>query len=391
MDCVHRVKPPARMQAARHAASRAAPLLAALALAGCSVFSIKSPEVPLTAREQEARLLTRDYASRFAATVTRSTDAAPAAADDPAVRSRALRLKLGAVTEITRTSTGLSPIGSLIDTWAFALQFRDFLAAGAGADLLGGGQPDIRDAAGTLAEDADRLARGVLGGDYPRYHAFVAGYVRHYPLQNLDFVRPSVLSEWVADGGDKTPLRSVGTVAQALGDVSDRMRIYGERVPIVSLWHAQLALDRAGFDDATYQNALHNIDAQLERISTLADTSPTLVHEAIADLRASLLESSQRLDASSMRILRTLHSAREALAANITAEREGIIAAFDTQRARMSADAQTLVANAVDTSWRELRKLVREALLLTTLLALVILGLPFTAGYLVGRRRKEPV
>ena len=88
---------------------------------------------------------------------------------------------------------------------------------------------------------------------------------------------------------------------------------------------------------------------------------------------------------------RPLASEREALAANITAEREGIIAAFDTQRARMSADAQTLVANAVDTSWRELRKLVREALLLTTLLALVILGLPFTAGYLVGRRRKEPV
>ncbi|HEY4971418.1 MAG TPA: hypothetical protein VII35_16075, partial [Steroidobacteraceae bacterium] len=78
-------------------------------------MTIKSPETPLTTREQEARLLTRDYAAHFATTVTHLIDDAARIDTDPAIRSQALRLKLGAVGEITRASTGLSPIASLLD------------------------------------------------------------------------------------------------------------------------------------------------------------------------------------------------------------------------------------------------------------------------------------
>jgi hypothetical protein len=91
-----------------------------------------------------------------------------------------------------------------------------------------------------------------------------------------------------------------------------------------------------------------------------------------------------------LQMLRTLRVEREALAANIAAEREGVTAAFDTERIRISADAAQIAAQAVDTSWREFRKLVREALLLAILLAVVMLGLPFAAGYLIGRRRGTP-
>src|ERR1700692_1000096 len=131
---------------------RAVPLLAGFVLTGCSLLTIKSPETPLTAREQEARLLTRDYAAHFATTITHLIDDAPRGDAGAVIRSQALRLKLGAVTEVTRASTGLSPTASLLDTWAFSLQFRDFLATGAGAHLLGGGQPDVSRAAGLLAE-----------------------------------------------------------------------------------------------------------------------------------------------------------------------------------------------------------------------------------------------
>jgi hypothetical protein len=115
-----------------------------------------------------------------------------------------------------------------------------------------------------------------------------------------------------------------------------------------------------------------------------------LAHEAIAELRTSLRASSDRLDESWKQMLRTLRVEREALAANIAAEREGVVAAFDTERVRISADAAQITARAVDTSWQELRKLIREALLLAILPALVMLGLPFAAGYLVGRRLQRP-
>ena len=369
-------------RAARHSAA----LLVGFTLTGCSLLTIKSPEIPLTAREQEVRLLTRDYAANFTTTITHLIDDALREDSDPAIKAQALRLKLGAVTEVTRASTGLSPIGSLIDTWAFSVQFRDFLTTGAGAELLGSAQLDVRLGAERLAETADELARKETD-DYDRYRALVMNYAQRYPLQSPDLVRPSVLSTWIIQAHDKYPLRGDGTVAQALGDVADRVRIYSERLPSMSLWQAEIALDRAGFDGAAYRTAFRNIDAQLERISKLADTSPQLAHEAIGELRNSLRATSDRLDVSWMQLIRTLRGEREALAANIATERASVTAAFDTQRALISADAAQITAQAVDTSWRELRHLVREALLLTILLAIVLLSLPFVAGYLVGRRR----
>jgi hypothetical protein len=366
---------------------RVAILLAGFVLTGCSLLTIKSPETPLTAREQEARLLTRDYAAHFATIITHLMDDALRGETDPSIRSQELRLKLGAVTEITRASTGLSPIASLLDTWAFSLQLRDFLTTGSGAALLGNAQPEVRLGAANLAAEADELARKVTDNDYPRYHAFVLNYAQRYPLESVDLARPSVLSAWLIEGHDRSPLHAAGTVAQALGDVSDRVRIYSERVPAMSLWQAEIALDRAGFDDASYRTALRDIDAQLVRISKLADTSPELAHEAIAALRESIRTTGDRLDASFVQLLRTLRVEREALAANIATERESVAAAFDTERAQISADAARITAQAVDTSWRELRKLIREAVLLTILLTVVMLSLPFTAGYLVGRRR----
>ncbi|MGA8707525.1 MAG: hypothetical protein WB646_11110 [Steroidobacteraceae bacterium] len=361
----------------------------ALLLNGCSLLSIKTPEVPLTASEQQARLLTRDYATHFSDTMTHLVDDAVSSSSDPGVRAQAIRLKLGLVTESTRAATGLSPVGSLLDTWAFAIQLRDFLVSGAGADLFDGNQSDIRQGATQLADEADQMAKKAAGPDYARYQAFVSQYAFRHPLEDPDCERPSVLSTWVVEESGQAPLRAEGTVAQALGDFSDRMRIYSEQVPTMGLWQAERSLDRAGVDAASYRAAFRSIDAQLAKISTLAETSPALVHEAIADLRSSLNESSDRLDNAWLEMLRTLHAEREALAANLASERENVTATVDVERARISADAAQIAARAVDTSWNELRKLVREALLLLILLSLVLLGLPFVAGYMVGRRHRD--
>jgi hypothetical protein len=369
------------------ATQRVACVLLTAALAGCSLLSIKSPEVPLTPHEQAERLLTRDFAARFVTAITHALDRVSSSAADPAIRAQALRLKLGAVTEMTRASTGLSPTESLIDSWAFSIQLRDFLVGGAGNDLLGDAQAELQNTATELADDADRLARRVLDKDYERYRTLVANYTQANVLVAADCSRPSILSLWSAAAGDTNPLHSAGTVSQALGDVSDRLRIYGERAPSLALWQAELELDRSGFDAKTYHEALRNIDTRLERISRLADTSPQLAREAIAELRFSLRTSSDRLDESWLRMLKTLREEREALTATMDTERDSVTSTLDIQRSRLTQDASVIADRAIETSWHELRKLVREMLLLATLLVLVLLGLPFAAGYLLGRRR----
>lgn len=360
--------------------------LTVMLLSGCSLLSIKTPEIPLSPREQEARILTREYAAHFIDTVVPVIDEQSGSPDASDSKAQRLRLKLAVVTDMTRASTGLSPIGSLLDTWALALQFRDLLMSGPDGERLVLPDSDSGRKVAALAAAADELGRSVLAQDFPRYHEFVLDYVRHNPLAGAEFTRPSILSAWTAAQHDRSELRSAGTVAQALNDVSDRVRIYGERLPTMTLWEAEAELDRAGFDNESYRTALRSMDSRLERISTLAETGPRLAHEAIADLRESLRASSERLDHSWMKTIAAVSSERAALAENIATERASLVDAVDLERARLSSDADRIVARSVETSWQQLRQLIRESLMLIIVLAVVMLGMPFAAGYLLGRR-----
>lgn len=357
-------------------------------LNACSLLTIRTPDKPLTAVEQRARMLSRDYAVHFAGRMVEAIDDAVPENAPSDVRSNALRLKIGIVTESGRAATGLSPTGDLLDIWAFAVQLQGYLTNGPGSVLLGSAQPPVQQEILQLAGEAEEISGKITGEDFTKYRTFISRYAFRHPLAGPDCARPSLLSTWVAEEGGDAPLRAEGTAAQAVADLSDRMRIYSEELPEVGLWHAELAMDRAGMDAENYRTVLRTLDARLARISALADTSPALVREAIADLRGSLTASSDRLDTAWMQMLRTLHTEREALAADIAAERGSLVEVADRERASLSEDAARIIDRAVDTSWVELRRLVREALLLLILLTALLLGLPFAAGYLVGRHRR---
>ncbi len=59
--------------------------------------------------------------------------------------------------------------------------------------------------------------------------------------------------------------------------------------------------------------------------------------------------------------------------------------ALDLERAAVAADATRIANQVVREAGEEVRRVVREALILVILLALVVLGVPFGAGYFVGR------
>jgi len=158
---------------------------------------------------------------------------------------------------------------------------------------------------------------------------------------------------------------------------------------VVWLWSLGLEQYEAAFrENAVDETVLPKLTAE-----DLRDLGVTAVGhrrkrlEAIAELRRSLAESSDRLDNAWTQMLQTLRIERVALAANIASERESLETTADVERARISADASKIAERAVDKSWSEIRALVREALLLLIVLAVVVLGLPFAAGYFLGRHR----
>jgi hypothetical protein len=63
------------------------------------------------------------------------------------------------------------------------------------------------------------------------------------------------------------------------------------------------------------------------------------------------------------------------------------LTAAEAGRQAVSRDAARIADQVVKSAGEQARYLAREVLLLLIVLAIVVLGLPFAAGYLVGRAR----
>jgi hypothetical protein len=368
-------------------------LLLIAGFSGCSLVSLKSPERPLSTRDMSARVLTRELSTHFLELSARTTDNILATESDPIVIEHTLRWELGVIDNCRRAESQLSPMMSLLDTWALALQLQAFAAEGGpGARLFGTHQAAIRELTDNYADGAQSLAKTLLSSkELADYQGFVTDYVHAHPLSDLRFTRASVLTEWSREKGTELALLDeVGTIPQALADGAQRVEIYGNTVPQQAVLRTQLLLRQSGYSQAELRAALARLDDRVERLTSVAENAPELVRDAAQELRASLRDVFVRLDASARATVVAVHTERLALFEQIQEQREALIAATDAQRKALTADAARIADQLVRASGEEVRHFTREAVLLFILLALVLLGLPFAAGYLVGRARSGP-
>src|SRR5262249_3284003 len=133
--------------------------LLCLALSGCSLLSLKTPERPLSQRDLSARILTRELEAQFVTDVARCTQDMLTTESDPRVQDNAMRWQLAAVAESRRAATRMTPMMSLVDSWALGVQLQAFAAeGGAGAALFGNHQQAVRDISAAYATDTAALA-----------------------------------------------------------------------------------------------------------------------------------------------------------------------------------------------------------------------------------------
>jgi hypothetical protein len=362
-----------------------------LVLAGCSLLSLKTPERPLSPRDLNARILTRELSAQFVTSAGRCADDIAATEHDPRVLDNALRWEIAAIGESRRAATRMAPMMSLLDTWAVAAQMRAFAADGApGGALFGAHQQAVHDVSANYADDAQALARRLLAPrEFAAYQGFVEKYVREHPLADLTFARASVVELWSREQGADIKLAdSLGTIPEALADAADRLEIYGDTVPSQMMRKTQLALRESGYSRGEVQAAIRQLNERLERLSAVAESTPELVRGAEAEVRQSLREVLDRLEASSRAAGEELHAERVALFADLQSERVAVLAAVDAQRKALAEDAARISSRVVKDAGAQLRDLAAEVLLLLIVLSVVVLGLPFAAGYLLGRARQ---
>jgi hypothetical protein len=354
-------------------------------VSSCSLVTLKSPEKPLSARDLNARILTHEFSAHFIVAVEQTADEMSAGTENPVVRLNVLRWKIAASSASQRAGTQIAPMMSLLDTWALAVQMHEYFANGTGRSLFGTQQPRAVALAANLAAEAKDLARRLTASEeFENDQRFIDEYVRAHPIESLNFARASVVDIWTHDAGAKIKLvDSLGTVPEAMAEARDLARIYGDNVPSQVLWRAQLAALESGISGKDVQTALRRLDERMGQLSAMADGAPGVVNGIVRD-------ASKRVDASWAEMMGTIHTEQTALSAAIRAEREAAVVAVDTERGAVAADAARIASQVIRDAGEEARRLVREAMLLAIALAVVVLGLPFVAGYVVGRARRSP-
>ena len=366
-------------------------MMAVLALlSGCSLVSLKSPERPLSTRALNARIATRQFSVEFTTAVDQCADEIARNESDPVVLRNALRWKIAVTAQSLRAASQLAPTMAVLDTWTLSAAMQEFLSEqGAGNALLG----RYQQAASMLANDfgaaAEHMARQVIEPrDFGQYQAFVADYVHAHPIKSLEFVRPSVVDLWMQQRGANVRLvDSLGTIPEALADTSDRVQMFSEALPSQVMWRTELALQDSGLSRDEIRAVWQKLDERSASLLTTANKAPQLVHEAVAETRGAVLDVLKRLDASSAATIGALRAERIALSATVSSERAVLIEAADKERKAIALDAADVASRVVNETGQQVRYLARETLLLLIVLAIVVLGLPFAAGYLVGRTR----
>ncbi len=352
-------------------------------------------------RDLRLRVQTREFAATFAARISSTADAIAARSKDPAIRANTIRWKLSATAAVQQSSLRTDPMLALIDSWALCRQMKDYLAGMDGGKAFGTNQAAAQTAASLEEEIAATAGTLLSSADFKRGAAFVNDYCSNHPLKNLSFERDSISVPWFKQEDGASP-QSLGSMSEAITDLSDRVSTFSQQIPIEVRW--RIDLERLEFEPmaADLKRLSAGAEAALQSFPILAENAKLLT-KAANDLTTSLTPEIAKFDQQWQLTLGTLKTEREAVTEVLRTERIAVTAALEKQRESLMRDftrergeitaaADRMAQNAIAQAGQQVNTIVRSALLYASLLALVVLGLPFLSGYLVGRavKRSDP-
>jgi hypothetical protein len=365
--------------------------LAVACLPGCSLITIESPEMPLSEREMNARLSTHRFVEHFIEVVTATADRISEAADaseKQAVALDAIRWKLGATAALTSSGFETSSRDALVDSWAYCAQMTSFFREGAGQSWFGS-QHDLALASAVELEGkiADHARRFAAESEAERWEEFVTGYAAATPLPDMSAPRASSVPAFYEfmQIDALEAIETVGSLGQVLESFSTQVSVMGQQVPQEVSWRTDLFLHEQGIGDGSLNAELALLGSRLERVANVADRTPELLDSSLAQLQEEVAALIEALSVERAAVMDSLRGERVAALEALSQEREIILAAVSRERAATQSDLERYGDKLVEDLFAELEGLAMTAMIGLVALALVVLGVPFGIGVLVGR------
>ncbi|MGR5454163.1 chemotaxis protein [Vibrio alfacsensis] len=362
-----------------------------LTLSGCSLLEIKidSQTVPLTKQELNMRIMTREYAQQFFAQVEQAADVLHERYEprDKVHQSYILLWKINAEEGLQAAAYQVSPMAALIDTWVFTLQMNQFYSQGAGKDLFA--TTEALQVSAHLAKEVDKLAQSLLKKDvYNKTKLFVADFVAQYPFADLSMFRTPAYRAWLEASkiSEEEAVTTLGTMPEAIGDVSDRLSLVSEQTPKIMTWKAQLLALNSAASIEHVNAALNSLKVTSESLKDFIDNNPEYMRNLAQQMAVQLQPLVEDIDEKTEERLSQLSEERQALEKMVARERQEIAQIISSERAQFAKDLDHVSQEVVSLAMDKLIELVKSTIIYFILFILVIFFAPLALGYMLGKR-----
>ncbi|OLQ90615.1 chemotaxis protein [Vibrio panuliri] len=366
-------------------------LLLTVLVSGCSLLEVKidSQTVPLTKQELNMRIMTREYAQQFFAQVEQAADVLHQQYDsrDQVYQSYVLLWKINAEEGLQSAAYQVSPMAALIDTWVFTHQMNQFYQQGKGKDLF---ESDAaKQVSAHLANEIDDLAQSLLkGSSYRKSRQFVAEFVEQYPFSDLSFIRTPAYRAWLAANqiSEEDAVTTLGTMPEAIGDVSDRLSLVSEQTPKIMTWKAQLLALNSSASIEQVNQALDSLKVTSDALNDFIINNPQYMTDLAQKMATELQPLVEDIDQKTEQRLEQLSEERKALEAMVARERQEVAAIISLEREKFAQDLDHVSQQVVTLAMDKLIELIKSTILYFVLFIAVIFFAPLGLGYLLGKR-----
>ncbi|OEB48895.1 chemotaxis protein [Vibrio parahaemolyticus] len=303
-------------------------------LSGCSLLEVKidSQTVPLTKQELNMRILTREYALQFFAQVEQAADVLQEQYDpnDKVNQSYVLLWKINAEEGLQAAAYQVSPMAALIDTWVFTHQMNQFYATGAGRDIF-------------ATDEANQIS-------------------------------------------EEDAVTTLGTMPEALGDVSDRLSLVSEQTPKIMTWKAQLLALNSSASIEKVNAALNSLQVTADSMRDFIDNNPEYMRYLAEQMAVELQPLVDDIDQKTQERLSQLGEERQALEEMVARERQEIALIITHEREKFAQDMDRVSQEVVNLAMTKLIELVKSTIVYFILFIAAIFFAPLGLGYVLGKR-----
>jgi hypothetical protein len=357
-------------------------------LYSCSLLKIETAQEPLSRQELNMRLLTQSLVSEVTNRVEYAADSIISVTTNSQLQKHAYRWKIETLNTLKNTAFQSSPKLSLMDTWTYLLQVRNFMNTDEARDYFGNYVNYVAQISQKNVNDIENKARSFFKPDnFNRHQDFASQHALKNPISSANLKHNPVRSDYVEflEVPDSLAFTTVGSLSEVMTNFSDKLTFSADAASKQFKWNTELLLKEKGFDSVQIKDIMRTIEMKVDRLSDIAENTPDKFNEALKSFSNDMQYLFYSLNKQIAFVSERMALERQAIDTIIKRERIALDSIILRERKAVVDQAGDISVRVAKEAMLHVKDLTGTFLFYIVLMFAVLLFLPFVLGYFTGK------